>query len=165
MNNIKVLHDDAFSLYPNKGNPVGVVLVADHLSESDMQSIAHKVGFNETVFVVPSDVSDLRLRYFTPGHEINLCGHATMASLFALKTKGFLGEVSSINIETNVGVLPIQFSFDNNNQLLIKMKQDHPNFIEFDGDRAKLAHALGLSVDELERICRLYMVVLGRGRY
>lgn len=90
MNNIKVLHYDAFSPYPNKGNPAGVVLEADHLSESEMQSIAHKVGFNETVFVVPSDVADLRLKYFTPGHEINLCGHATMASLFALKTKGIL---------------------------------------------------------------------------
>lgn len=94
MNNIKVLHYDAFSSYPNKGNPAGVVLEADHLSESEMQSIAHKVGFNETVFVVSSDVADLRLKYFTPGHEINLCGHATMASLFALKTKGILGRLA-----------------------------------------------------------------------
>lgn len=150
MNNIKVLHYDAFSPYPNKGNPAGVVLDAAHLSESDMQSIAHKVGFNETVFVVSLDVADLRLKYFTPYHEINLCGHATMASLFALKTKGILGEASSVKIETNVGVLPIQFSMDNNNHLLIKMKQDHPEFIEFDGDRAKLAHALGLTVDEFD---------------
>lgn len=150
MNNVKVLHYDAFSPYPNKGNPAGVVLDAAHLSESDMQSIAHKVGFNETVFVVSSDVADLRLKYFTPGHEIDLCGHATMASLFALKTKGILGEVSSVNIETHVGVLPIRFSFDNNNQLMIKMKQDHPKFIEFNGDRAKLAHAIGLTLDEVE---------------
>jgi PhzF family phenazine biosynthesis protein len=150
VNNIKVLHYDAFSPYPNKGNPAGVVLDADHLSESDMQLIAHKVGFNETVFVVSSDVGDLRLKYFTPGHEINLCGHATMASLFALKTKGVLGEAGSVKIETNVGVLPIQFSMDNNNHLLIKMKQDHPEFIEFNGDRGKLAHAIGLHVDELE---------------
>ena len=150
MNNIKVLHYDAFSPYPNKGNPAGVVLEADHLSESDMQSIAHKVGFNETVFVVSSEIADLRLKYFTPGHEINLCGHATMASLFALKTKGILGEASSVKIETNVGVLPIQFSMDNNNHLLIKMKQDQPEFIEFNGDRAKLAHAIGLTLDEIE---------------
>ncbi|WP_340395565.1 PhzF family phenazine biosynthesis isomerase [Paenibacillus sp. FSL E2-0177] len=110
MNNIKVLHYDAFSPYSNKGNPAGVVLDAAHLRESDMQAIAHKVGFNETVFVVSSDVADLRLKYFTPAHEINLCGHATMASLFALKTKWILGEAGSIKIETNVGVLPIQFS-------------------------------------------------------
>lgn len=150
VNNVKVLHYDAFSPYPNKGNPAGVVLNANHLSDSEMQSIAHKVGFNETVFVVQSDVADLRLKYFTPGHEINLCGHATMASLYALKTTGILGEVSSVKIETNVGVLPIQFSMDNNNHLLIKMKQDHPKFIEFNGDRAKLAHAIGLTVEELE---------------
>ncbi|WP_313640304.1 PhzF family phenazine biosynthesis isomerase [Paenibacillus sp.] len=150
MYNVKVLHYDAFSPYPNKGNPARVVLDAAHLSESDMQSIAHKVGFNETVFVVPSDVADLRLKFFTPGHEINLCGHATMASLYALKTTDVLGEVSSINIETNVGVLPIQFSFNNDNQLMIKMKQDQPKFIEFNGDRGKLAHAIGLTLDEIE---------------
>ncbi|BBI32975.1 hypothetical protein KCTCHS21_23740 [Cohnella abietis] len=79
MKNVTVLHYDAFSDQPNKGNPAGVVLDASQLSEKDMQSIAYEVGFNETVFVVDSQVADLRLRYFTPGHEINLCGHATMA--------------------------------------------------------------------------------------
>ena len=150
MKKTKVLHYDAFSQYPNKGNPAGVVLDADLLSDSDMQSIAHEVGFNETVFVIASDKADFRLRYFTPGHEINLCGHATMASLYALKTTGVLGDVSSVHIDTNVGVLPIYFSYDDNNQLIIRMKQDHPEFIEFNGDRAKLAYSIGLTVDELE---------------
>lgn len=150
MDNVKVLHYDAFSPYRDKGNPAGVVLNADHLSDSDMLSIAQKVGFNETVFVVASDKADLRLKYFTPGHEINLCGHATIASLYALKTRGALGEVSSVHIETNVGVLPVQFSLDIHNQLTVQMKQDHPAFIEFNGDKARLAHALGLAAEELD---------------
>lgn len=78
----KVLHYDAFSSIPNKGNPAGIVLEADDLSVEDMQRIAKTVGFNETVFVLKSDVADYKLRYFTPGHEINLCGHATVGSMF-----------------------------------------------------------------------------------
>lgn len=63
----------AFSTIPNKGSPAGVVLDADSLSEIEMQNIAYSVGFNETVFVLNSSIGDIRLRYFTPGHEINLC--------------------------------------------------------------------------------------------
>lgn len=50
-----------------------------------MQDIAQQVGFNETAFVQNSDFADFKLRYFTPGQEMNLCGHATMATLYALK--------------------------------------------------------------------------------
>src|SRR5690606_34586347 len=133
---------DAFSSVPNKGNPAGVVLEADALSDKEMQNIAYFVGFNETVFVLKSNLGDLRLRYFTPGHEINLCGHATMASLFCLRSRGFLSDRKSINIETNIGVLPIRFETDNNNNLRIEMKQDKPRFMPFNGDVGKLAESL-----------------------
>ncbi|WP_313957952.1 PhzF family phenazine biosynthesis protein [Paenibacillus xylanexedens] len=107
---IQVLHYDAFSSELNMGNPAGVVLEADHLSERAMQSIARSVGFNETVFVVRSSQADYRLRYFTPGHEINLCGHATMASMYCLKTRGHIkASQNALTIETNVGILPITF--------------------------------------------------------
>ena len=82
---IKVHHYDAFSNTPNKGNPAGVVLDANDLTELEMQDIAQQVGFNETAFVQNSDFADFKLRYFTPGQEMNLCGHATMATLYALK--------------------------------------------------------------------------------
>lgn len=76
----KVLHYDAFASNPDMGNPAGVVLHADDLDVESMQSIAKSVGFNETVFILKSDKADYRLRYFTPGHEMNLCGHATIGS-------------------------------------------------------------------------------------
>jgi len=69
---VKVYHYDAFSKEPNKGNPAGVVLDGDELTDVQMQEIALKVGFNETSFPVKSEVADLRIRYFTPGHEMNL---------------------------------------------------------------------------------------------
>ncbi|MEO2014135.1 MAG: PhzF family phenazine biosynthesis isomerase [Fuerstiella sp.] len=107
---VRVHHYDAFSLTPHKGNPAGVVLEADGLSDSTMQAIALKVGFNETAFVLPSDKATRRIRFFTPGHETPLCGHAAVASIVTLFEQRLLSESSlplSLAIETDAGVLPI----------------------------------------------------------
>ncbi|MET3937470.1 PhzF family phenazine biosynthesis protein [Paenibacillus sp. PvP094] len=149
MGEVKVYHYDAFSAVPGKGNPAGVVFDADDLSERVMQQIAHKVGFNETVFVLISRTADVRLRYFTPGHEINLCGHATMASLYGLKTRGLLGDKESITIETNVGILPIRFEQDGDT-MNMEMKQDQSQFVPFRGDIGKLASSINLTSDDLD---------------
>lgn len=146
----KVLHYDAFSSKPNKGNPAGVVLNADDLDEESMQSIAQSVGFNETVFVLRSEKADVRLRYFTPGHEINLCGHATIASMYCLKSLGLLEEDrSEIEIETNIGVLPIFFE-TRNGEHFITMKQDKPQFTRFQGSVSKLAESIGITEEEID---------------
>ncbi len=50
---VRVQHIDAFCKSPGKGNPAGVVLSGELLSEADMQLIAQKVGFNVTAFFVP----------------------------------------------------------------------------------------------------------------
>ena len=149
MKHLTVFQYDAFTRKPNKGNPAGVVLNADNFSEEEMQKIALNVGFNETVFVHKSNKATLKLKYFTPGHEINLCGHATMASLYCLKTKGLLGDENNITIETNIGVLPIEFSRTSGNDLKIIMKQDKPKFIPFNGNVGELAKSIGLTVDDI----------------
>lgn len=149
MAEVKVYHYDAFSAVPGKGNPAGVLFDADDLSEMDMQQIAYKIGFNETVFVLNSRTADVRLRYFTPGHEINLCGHATMASLYGLKTRELLGDQESITIETNVGLLPIWFEQDGDT-INMEMKQDQPQFVPFRGDVGKLASSINLTSDDLD---------------
>ncbi|WP_078392798.1 PhzF family phenazine biosynthesis protein [Shouchella patagoniensis] len=138
-----VQHIDAFSSVPNKGNPAGVVLDGDNYTELQMLEIAKKVGFNETVFVVASEIADFRFRYFTPGHENNLCGHATMGAIYALKMNGDL-KSDEIAIETNVGVLPLVIECSS-----IKMKQAKPTFKEFRGSRLELAKSIGLSEKEL----------------
>lgn len=146
----KVLHYDAFSSEVNKGNPAGVVLDADDLDEKEMQSIAKAVGFNETVFILKSEQADYRLRYFTPGHEINLCGHATVAALFCLKTLGIIVEDrDQVMIETKVGILPIRFE-RKNGEWLITMKQDQPQFVPFKGSIAQLAGSMGITEEEID---------------
>ena len=62
------------------GNSAGVVFPADNLSEAQMQLIARELGHSETAFLLHSDDSDVRIRYFTPTVEAPICGHATVAA-------------------------------------------------------------------------------------
>ncbi|SIS64424.1 PhzF family phenazine biosynthesis protein [Salimicrobium flavidum] len=149
MKKVKVYHYDAFSNQPEKGNPAGVVLDGDNLTEDEMQEVAFKVGFNETAFPLKSDVADIRLRFFTPGHEMDLCGHATMATVFALKSEGMLGDKTELTIETNAGILPIRMNTYEKNETFITMKQSSPQFKEFAGSREDLVGSLGLKTTDL----------------
>lgn len=144
MKSIKVYHYDAFSKKPNKGNPAGVVLNGDDLTETEMQDVAFKVGFNETAFPIASDRADLRIRYFSPKQEMELCGHATMATIYALKTNGWLENKTELTIETNVGVLPIRITKNEQKEIHITMKQALPQFKKFEGSRYDLAKAIGI---------------------
>lgn len=150
MKSVKVYHYDAFSKEPNNGNPAGVVLNGDELTDAQMQEIAFKVGFNETAFPIKSDLADLRIRFFTPGHEMNLCGHATMATVYALKSKGLLGDKTEVTIETNVGILPIKINTSVDSEIVITMKQASPQFKEFKGSKEDLANSIGLKEADID---------------
>lgn len=150
MKSVKVYHYDAFSTEPNKGNPAGVVLNVDDLTDTEMQEIALKVGFNETAFPVKSDVADLRIRFFTPGHEVNLCGHATIATIYALTTKGLLDDKKDFKIETKAGVLPIKIHSATDNETYVTMKQASPRFVEFKGSKEDLANSIGLVSEDID---------------
>jgi len=69
------------------GNPAGVVLLDEPLSESTMQRVAEQNNLAETAFLVPEG-DGYRIRWFTPTSEIDLCGHATLGSAYALTLHG-----------------------------------------------------------------------------
>ncbi|QWI11991.1 PhzF family phenazine biosynthesis protein [Bacillus mycoides] len=150
MKTINVFHYDAFTNKPNMGNPAGIVLEADGLTEEDMQRIAEKVGFNETSFVLSSEVADIRMRYFTPGFEMDLCGHGTVGTIYALRERGLLEEKTNLTIETKAGILPIQIVANENGETFIKMRQAAPQFKDFAGSKEELAHSIGLEVTDLD---------------
>lgn len=149
MKKILVYHYDAFSDRPNKGNPAGIVIGDEYLTDKQMQEVATKVGFNETAFVVKSQKANLGIRYFTPGHEMNLCGHATVATLYCLKSRGMLGDLSSLTIETKAGIIPIDL-FQQDKDIRILMGQNTPQFKTYHGTLEKLADSLGISVDDID---------------
>ncbi|WP_172252570.1 PhzF family phenazine biosynthesis protein [Saccharibacillus deserti] len=152
MTTVQVFHYEAFSSVAGQGNPAGVMLDADFLTDAQMQKVAAAVGFNETTFICRSEEADVRLRYFTPGNEMDLCGHATMASLYALHTRGRLDRTEAL-IETKAGLLPVQLRYGadgGGESLFMRMRQADPAFVPFEGDRDRLLALMGLSVDDLD---------------
>ncbi len=79
---IRVFQVDAFTAQRFSGNPAGVVLDADALSELDMRAIAREINAGDTAFVLAADAADhdLRVRFFTPRGEAPFVGHATLAA-------------------------------------------------------------------------------------
>ena len=71
----------AFSRGEQGGNPAGVALLTEPLSDKDMARIAAEVGYSETAFAYPlsADRKHWRVRYFSPESEVPFCGHATVA--------------------------------------------------------------------------------------
>ncbi len=74
---------DAFTDTLFKGNPAAVIPLDQWIDESLMQNLAQENNLAETVFFVPKG-NDYEIRWFTPEAEINLCGHATLASAYVL---------------------------------------------------------------------------------
>ena len=159
---LKVLHYDAFTDTPGMGNPAGIVLNADNLSEKQMQSVAAATGYNETAFVLSSDKADICLRFFTPGHEMDLCGHATVASVYMMKEHGILKK-DEILVETNAGILPVSAT-NIDDHIIVGMQQAQYREEIFTGSLSNLAHSIGLSENDID--CRFPVVleVLGFGR-
>jgi trans-2,3-dihydro-3-hydroxyanthranilate isomerase len=144
---VRVYHYDAFSTEPNKGNPAGVVIDADDLTEIQMQEIATTVGFNETAFICHSNSADVQIRYFTPGHEMDLCGHGTVASLIALYEQKSRFDIKTI--ETKAGVIEARIQAKDSN-ITVTMKQLPAEFIIFEGSVQKLASVLGVNKQEID---------------
>jgi predicted PhzF superfamily epimerase YddE/YHI9 len=88
---------DAFTDRPFAGNPAGIVVLPAPAPEAWMQAVAAEVNLAETAFLVPRPDGDHDLRWFTPTVEVDLCGHATLASAHVLG--------SSHRFHTRSGVL------------------------------------------------------------
>ena len=109
---------DAFTTQPLAGNACAIVFDADDLDADTMLSVAREMNLSETSFVLrPSDPSkaDFRARYFTPGEEIPLAGHPTIATGFALVDSGRLKlradrDRTTIALELNVGPIRVDIT-------------------------------------------------------
>lgn len=99
---------DAFTKEKFGGNAAGIVLDAENLSTVEKQNLAKELGFSETVFVQRSEKADFQLEYFTPKQEVDLCGHATIAAIYALfDEKRIAKDRFEISMETRVGILSV----------------------------------------------------------
>lgn len=100
MKTIETYIVDSFTDEPFKGNPAGVCLLTEELSEKKMLLIAKELGLSETAFVsATNEENKYSIRFFSPVMEIPLCGHATLASSKVLFEKTGLKKLTFENIQ------------------------------------------------------------------
>lgn len=159
-----LFHVDAFTRTPFRGNPAGVVLNADGMSDADMQDLARELKHSETAFVLRADAADhdLRIRYFTPTTEVPLCGHATIAAHFARASALQLDEMT-LRQKTGAGIQVVRITRGDGGTMRIVMHQGRPGFaVPLPGDfRERIVLALGLASHEV--IATLPMQVVSTG--
>lgn len=144
----------AFSDDTNGGNPAGVVLNADLLTEAQMLRIAKDVGFSETAFVMNSDLANYKVRFFTPVDEVDLCGHATVATFNLLRDMGNI-TTGNYSQETKAGILKLRI-FDK----CIYMEQNLPKYYDvIDKDEIYRCFESQLS----DYICELPIQIVSTG--
>jgi PhzF family phenazine biosynthesis protein len=100
---------DAFTDTPLTGNPAAVVLLDQAADEHWMQAVAAEMNLSETGFVLPLDaeVGAFALRWFTPTVEVDLCGHATLASAHVLYETRVLAPYTGATFATRSGELRV----------------------------------------------------------
>lgn len=141
----RIIQIDAFTTEAYGGNPCAVVLDADELTATAMQTIAREMNLSETAFVLRSDKADVRARYFTPSAEIPLAGHPTVATIHALLGEGRLpaGEDVTVSLELQAGVITVDVHNEPSGRRRIIMSQKRPEFLET-YDRSAVLPAFGL---------------------
>ncbi len=103
---IRVIQIDAFTERPFAGNPAAVALLDNPADDELLQAIAEEMNLSETAFPRRRDDGDWNLRWFTPATEVELCGHATLATVHALTELGLVDAAAAeIRFHTLSGVL------------------------------------------------------------
>ena len=95
---------DAFTNQPFAGNPAAVCVLDEPREDAWMQNVAREMNLSETAFLVKQD-DGYSLRWFTPAVEVDLCGHATLASAHILWERGYLAAASQARFHTKSGLL------------------------------------------------------------
>jgi trans-2,3-dihydro-3-hydroxyanthranilate isomerase len=121
---------DVFSSRPFEGNPLAVFTDARGLSDELMQALAREMNLAETTFVLPRDPATerergVRVRIFTVQEELPFAGHPTLGSAFALR--GSTG-APEINLDLNVGKIPVRFEEKPGEPVFGEMTQQEPKF-------------------------------------
>jgi PhzF family phenazine biosynthesis protein len=107
---IPIYQIDAFTDERFRGNPAAVCILQEWLPDETMQKIAAENNLAETAFVV-SKKNSFELRWFTPKTEVDLCGHATLATAYAFK-EHLDYQHDEIDFKTKSGILKIIFGGD-----------------------------------------------------
>lgn len=165
---------DVFTTQPFAGNPLAVFPEAEGLTDSEMQQIAREMNLSETVFVLkPDDPTALRrLRIFTPSRELPMAGHPVVGTWNFLAREGVVpipeGGTGPAQVmqQLGIGTLPVDIEFSQGEPVQVVMTQGafKPGAtIEAENEKADLARALGLEVEDLDPSLPIQTVSTGIG--
>ena len=98
---------DAFTDQPFGGNGCAVVQDAAHLDDETCKRFVRETSLVECTFLGPSDVADVRVRYFFASGEIPFAGHPTVATVASLRHRG-LATSDRLTLETGAGIVPVE---------------------------------------------------------
>lgn len=163
---LKVYQVDSFTRKKFKGNPAGVILHADSLTENEMLLIARELNNSETAFIFSPEGfdHDIRIRYFTPTVEVPICGHATIAAHYV---RAIEKELPSCTVyqKTAIGVLPVEI-IKEHDDYSIMMTQGLINFQEpfVLNQSREIIKALGLEETDLIKECPIQIVSTGHSK-
>ncbi|WP_321436878.1 PhzF family isomerase [uncultured Bacteroides sp.] len=166
MKKLIVYQIDSFTKEKFKGNPAGVVVNADGLNDCEMQMIARELNNSETAFLFQSDSADYDgvIRYFTPKSEVPICGHATIAAMYAKALEGNLNSCV-LKMKTNVGVLPFEIIKNNSDYQVIMTQGEFTLSNTFDeATSERMIKALGLEANDLNKNCPIQIASTGHSK-
>jgi PhzF family phenazine biosynthesis protein len=159
MRKIQVHQVDAFTRERFTGNPAGVVLNADGLTEPQMLAIARELNNADTAFILSPDSPDhnLRARFFTPRTEAGFVGHATVAAHYVLSRGPDARK--HLRQKSKAGTVDIEVRGTGEDRS-IAIRQSTPPLGRELNDRERLAvlDALALATDDLDIRCPLRIV-------
>jgi PhzF family phenazine biosynthesis protein len=162
---IQVHQIDAFTRVKFTGNPAGVVLDADGLTDAEMLAIARELNNADTAFVLKADGADhdLRVRFFTPRVEAAFVGHASVAAHYVLSA--VTGGARRLRQKSRAGVVEVEIR-GNDAQRRIAIRQSAPPLGREVNDRERLAvmDALALASADLDLHCPVKVVGSGSTR-
>jgi trans-2,3-dihydro-3-hydroxyanthranilate isomerase len=151
MTNIQFLILDVFATGKYTGNQLAVCLDAGDLTDVQMQQIAREINFSETTFITSAQPVNggYNTRIFTPTTELPFAGHPTLGTAFAIQQELIKQRVERVNLNYQVGQIPVDLNYLNDEVDILWMHQQQPKFYAA-VDTELLAAVIGVSPTDID---------------
>ncbi len=143
---------DVFAETRYAGNQLAVIRNAAGLSATEMQKIACEMNFSETTFIISDEENKggFDVRIFSPDEELPFAGHPTLGTAFIIQQFIIGSEVPQVNLNMEVGQIPVEFNYSGGKPDILWMKQIAPRFGRtFDPN--SVARSLSIEDDLIDR--------------
>ena len=153
----------AFTKESTGGNPAGVVLNHVGLSNDQMKEISRRLQVSETAFITPGGHTEYLVRFFSPTVEVDLCGHATIASFYLIGSsmQHIQKDVIVLHQQTRAGLLPVSLHFKKGGLDQVMMTQKTLVFEPVSLDYGIVAEIIGVDTDDIDMVYSSHRVSTG----